>query len=212
MTTQSAKDQPITMVRSGPAGGVIASCHIGALTENPNLIVADMGGTSVDTCLIAKGAPTFTTKEELEWGIPIASTMIDVRSIGAGGGSMAWIDPAGILKVGPQSAGADPGPVCYQKGGTVPTVTDANLVLGRLDPDLLLAGEIELDLEAARKAIKEFSQKIRLDPYELAYGIINIANNNMAQALRLVSVDKGYDPRDFAIIGRFPIQTYLSEL
>ena len=200
MTTQSAKDQPITMVRSGPAGGVIASCYIGLLTENPHLIVADMGGTSFDTCLIAKGVPTFTTKEELEWGIPIASTMIDVRSIGAGGGSMAWIDPAGILKVGPQSAGADPGPVCYQKGGRVPTVTDANLILGRLDPDLLLAGEIKLDSEAARKAVEKLARKMGLDPHEIAYGIINIANNNMAQALRLVSVDKGYDPRDFTII------------
>jgi N-methylhydantoinase A len=200
MTTQSAKDQPITMVRSGPAGGVIAACHIGQLTGNPNLIVADMGGTSFDTCLIAKGAPTFTTKEELEWGIPISSTMVDVRSIGAGGGSMAWIDQAGILKVGPQSAGADPGPVCYGKGGTVPTVTDANLVLGRLDPDLLLAGEIRLDSEASSTAINDFARKMHLDPYELAYGIVNIANNNMAQALRLVSVDKGHDPRDFAII------------
>jgi N-methylhydantoinase A len=200
MTTETAREQPIAMVRSGPAGGVIASCHIGTLTENPNLIVADMGGTSFDTCLIANGVPTYTTKEELEWGIPIASNMIDVRSIGAGGGSMAWIDPAGILKVGPQSAGADPGPVCYRKGGTVPTVTDANLVLGRLDPDLLLAGEVKLDRERALEAIKGFAETMQLDPYELAYGIINIANNNMAQALRLVSVDKGYDPRDFAII------------
>ncbi|NIQ39442.1 MAG: hydantoinase/oxoprolinase family protein [Proteobacteria bacterium] len=200
MTTQSAKEQPMAMVRSGPAGGVIASCHIGRLTKNPNLIVADMGGTSFDTCLIAKGVPTFTTKEELEWGIPIASNMIDVRSIGAGGGSMAWIDAAGILKVGPQSAGADPGPVCYGKGGTVPTVTDANLVLGRLDPDLLLAGEIQVNLDMAKGAIKDFADRMRLDLYELAHGIVDIANNNMAQALRLVSVDKGHDPRDFAII------------
>jgi len=200
MTTKSAKEQPITMVRSGPAGGVIAACHIGRITGNPNLIVADMGGTSFDTCLIPDGNPTFTTKEELEWGIPISSNMIDVRSIGAGGGSMAWIDQAGILKVGPQSAGAEPGPICYGKGGKVPTVTDANLVLGRLDPDLLLAGEIKLDLEASREAINEFAQKMNLDLYELAYGIVNIANNNMAQALRLVSVDKGHDPRDFAII------------
>jgi len=200
MTTQSAKEQPITMVRSGPAGGVIAACHIGQLTDNPNLIVADMGGTSFDTCLIANGNPTFTTKEELEWGIPISSNMIDVRSIGAGGGSMAWVDPAGILKVGPRSAGAVPGPVCYGKGGSVPTVTDANLILGRLDPDLLLAGEIKLDLKASHDAIKEFAHRMNFDLYELAYGIINIANNNMAQALRLVSVDKGLDPRDFAII------------
>jgi N-methylhydantoinase A len=200
MTPQAAKDQPITMVRSGPAGGVIAACHIGRIAGTPNLIVADMGGTSFDTCLITNGVPTFTTKEELEWGIPIATPMIDVRSIGAGGGSMAWADPAGILKVGPQSAGADPGPVCYQKGGSVPTVTDANLVLGRLDPDLLLAGELKLDLEAANTAIRDFAEKIRLDANELAHGIITIANNNMAQALRLVSVDKGYDPRDFSII------------
>jgi len=200
MTTQSAKEQPITMVRSGPAGGVIASCYIGKLTGNPNLVVADMGGTSFDTCLIVNSMPTFTNKEELEWGIPIASTMVDVRSIGAGGGSMAWIDPAGILKVGPESAGADPGPVCYRKGGKTPTVTDANLVLGRLDSDQLLAGEIKLDLQAATKRMNELAEQMKLDLNELAYGIIEIANNNMAQALRLVSVDKGYDPRDFAVI------------
>ncbi|MBM4437847.1 MAG: hydantoinase/oxoprolinase family protein, partial [Actinobacteria bacterium] len=142
MTTASAKAEPVTMIQSGPAGGVIASVRLGQMLAIDPLITADIGGTSFDTCLIAKGRPATTTTTELEFGIPIATPMLNIRSIGAGGGSMAWLDPAGILKVGPQSAGAEPGPACYGRGGEAATSTDANLVLGRLDPQFPLGGDV----------------------------------------------------------------------
>jgi N-methylhydantoinase A len=200
MTTGGARERPVSVVRSGPAGGVVASVFIGELTGRPNLILADMGGTSFDTCLVRDGEPALTTQAEIEWGIPIANPMVDVRSIGAGGGSVAWLDTAGILRVGPRSAGSVPGPACYGRGGEEATVTDANLVLGRLSPELPLAGDVDLHIEAADRTIGSLARSMGRSVEDVALGIVRIADNNMAQALRLVSVDRGHDPREFALI------------
>ncbi len=195
MTSERASEQPVSLVRSGPSGGIMACQQLGKLLGIGDLIAADMGGTSFEACLLPGGEPTFTNREELEWGIPIALTMVDARSIGAGGGSIARVDAAGILRVGPDSARADPGPACYKRGGTQPTVTDANAVLGRLAPEFRLAGDFELDFGAAATAVDTLASSLGLDRVRVAQGIVDVANNNMAQALRLVSTDRGYDPR-----------------
>jgi N-methylhydantoinase A len=200
MTSKRAGELPVALVRSGPSGGIVACQQLGAMLGIGDLIAADMGGTSFEACLLPEGRPTFTNTEELEWGVPIALTMVDARSIGAGGGSLAQIDAAGILRVGPESAGADPGPVCYGRGGTQPTTTDANAVLGRLAPEFRLAGEYELDFGAAEAAIDKLADQLGLGRPRTAQGIIDVANNNMAQALRLVSTDRGYDPRDATLL------------
>ena len=172
-----------------------------------------MGGTTAKAGLIQGGAPSVTKDYEVGTtaqsgvgatrgaGYPIRTPVIDLVEIGAGGGSIAWVDPGGILRVGPQSAGADPGPVCYGRGGTQPTVTDANLVLGRLNPSYFLGGEIALDPAAAQRAIEQHcAQPLGMDLVEAAHGIVEIANTAMVNALRLVSVQRGYDPRDFALV------------
>ena len=200
MTSSRASEQPVSLVRSGPSGGIMACQQLGKLVGLDDLIAADMGGTSFEACLLPRGEPTFTNREELEWGIPIALTMVDARSIGAGGGSIARVDAAGILRVGPDSARADPGPACYKRGGTQPTVTDANAVLGRLAPEFRLAGDFELDFGAAETAVDTLAEPLGLDRVRVAQGIVDVANNNMAQALRLVSTDRGYDPRGAALV------------
>lgn len=200
MTSSRASEQPVSLVRSGPSGGIMACQQLGKLVGLGDLIAADMGGTSFEACLLPGGEPTFTNREELEWGIPIALTMVDARSIGAGGGSIARVDAAGILRVGPDSARADPGPACYKRGGTQPTVTDANAVLGRLAPEFRLAGDFELDFGAAETAVDTLAEPLGLDRVRVAQGIVDVANNNMAQALRLVSTDRGYDPRGAALV------------
>lgn len=200
MSSEKAREQPVSLVRSGPSGGVMASSYLGNALGLGDLIAADMGGTSFEACLLPNSEPAFTNLEELEYGVPIALTMVDARAIGAGGGSLAWIDAAGILKVGPESAGADPGPACYAQGGTRPTVTDANAVLGRLAPEFLLAGDLELDFAAAETALEPLAAELDLAPERVALGIIDVANHNMAQALRLVSTDRGHDPRDSTLV------------
>ena len=200
MTSQKAREQPVALVRSGPSGGIMASSHVGKLLGLGDLIACDMGGTSFEACLLPGSEPTFTNLEELEDGVPIALTMVDARAIGAGGGSLAWVDAAGILKVGPESAGADPGPACYGRGGTQATVTDANAVLGRLAPEFLLAGDLELDVEAAARALDALAGRLGLSRERVAQGIVDVASHNMAQALRLVSTDRGYDPRGSTLV------------
>jgi len=200
MTSRRASEMPVSLVRSGPSGGIVACQQLGAMLGTGDIIAADMGGTSFEACLLPGGEPTYTNGEELEWGIPIALTMVDARSIGAGGGSLARIDAAGIMTVGPESAGADPGPVCYGRGGTEPTVTDANAVLGRLAPEFRLAGQYELDFDAAAGAIDSLADRLNVSRTRVAQGVVDIANHNMAQALRLVSTDRGYDPRDATLL------------
>jgi N-methylhydantoinase A len=200
MSSEKAREQPVALVRSGPSGGIMASSALGRRLGLGDLVACDMGGTSFEACLLPGGEPAFTNLEELEYGVPIALTMVDARAIGAGGGSLAWVDAAGILKVGPQSAGADPGPACYGRGGTEATVTDANAHLGRLAPEFLLAGDLALDLDAAAKALDPLAERLGLPRERIAQGIVDVATGNMAQALRLVSTDRGYDPRGSTLV------------
>ena len=212
-TFASASEKPVFMVESGPAAGVIAATYLGTALGHPDVISFDMGGTTAKAGLVQDGVPRVTKEYEVGTaaksgvgasrgaGYPIRTPVIDLVEIGAGGGSIAWVDSGGILRVGPQSAGADPGPVCYGKGGEEPTITDANLVLGRLNPSYFLGGEIELEVEAARNAILEKCAKpLGMGVVETALGIVEIANTVMTNALRLVSVQRGYDPRDFVLV------------
>ena len=186
---------------SGPAGGAMAGVQVGRETGHDNVITIDMGGTSLDICLIEDGQPHATTEAEIA-GYAIKLPMLDIHTIGAGGGSLAWIDAGGALRVGPESAGADPGPVCYGQGGTQPTVTDAHAVLGRLNPSGLLGGEMALDVEAARNAIREqIAKPLDTTVEEAASGILKVVNATMMRGIRVVSVERGRDPRQFALVG-----------
>jgi N-methylhydantoinase A len=196
---QTAARQPVHLALSGPAAGAIGASAIGRLAGYADAMSIDMGGTSADVCLIKGGHPSVTYEGEIG-PFPLQIPMTDIHTIGAGGGSIAAVTALGSLVVGPHSAGAMPGPACYGHGGTAPTVTDANLVLGRLPPHLL-GGEVPLNVELARQAIHDhIAAPLGLDLYAAAAGMLQIVNNNMVGALRVVSVEKGYDPRDFALI------------
>ena len=200
VSSRVVTDRAINTVMSGPASGVIAAAFTGVRCGFPNVITYDMGGTSSDVGLVQGGIPEVSSERELEYGMPIHVPMVDVHSIGAGGGSIASIDDAGILQVGPQSAGATPGPICYGRGGTQPTITDANLILGRLNADTLLAVDPQLSIAAVRERIHQVVGKpLELDASQAAAAILQIANHRMAGAVRLVSLGRGYDPRDFAL-------------
>jgi N-methylhydantoinase A len=212
--SDAAARRPVFMVESGPAAGVIASAHLGETLGLADLLSFDMGGTTAKVGLIQDGRPSVTKDYSVGGhagagigamslsGYPVRTPVVDLVEIGAGGGSIAWVDSGGLLRVGPQSAGADPGPVCYRRGGTDPTVTDANVVLGRLNPAYFLGGEMDLDVDGARAAIEERCAKpLGLDVTAAAYGIVEIANAAMVNALQLISVQRGYDPRDFVLVG-----------
>ena len=162
-TAEAAETEPIKLLLSGLAGGIIAGHYFGQLAGIDNLVTLDMGGTSCDVGLIRGGKIAHSTNFEIEWGLPVATPTIDLTTIGAGGGSIAWIDKGGLLRVGPQSAGADPGPVCYDAGGEEVTVTDANLVLGRLNPDYFLGGKIALNVAKAEQKLTELGERLGLD-------------------------------------------------
>ena len=199
MTAKLASQKSVATILSGPAGGVIGSQGISVLAGNKDVITLDMGGTSADICLINNGK-FLTTKESEIGGHAVKVPMIDINTIGAGGGSIAWIDPGGLLRVGPQSAGADPGPACYGKGGTLPTVTDANLVLGRLNPDYYVGGEMRIDVSLSKAAIqKQVAEPLKLSMEAAAEGILKVVNANMIRGIRRVSVQRGHDPRQFAL-------------
>jgi N-methylhydantoinase A len=196
-----ASSAPVRTILSGPAGGVIGSHLIGQRSGYDNLITLDMGGTSCDVAVIRDGQPEVTKEGAVEYNVPITVPMIKIETIGAGGGSIAWIDRGGALKVGPQSAGASPGPACYRQGGTQPTVTDAHLLLGRLTARGLLGGRLHLDEELARAAFEEhICQPLALDLDNATGGVIRIANVMMAEAIRLLTINKGLDPRDFVLL------------
>ncbi len=212
-TFAAGAERPVFMVESGPAAGVIAASYLGAELGKPNLLSFDMGGTTAKTGLIQESVPQITKEYEVGsaaspsdhggkgGGYPLRTPVIDLVEIGAGGGSVAWVDSASLLRVGPRSAGADPGPVCYASGGTEPTITDANLVLGRIDPGYFLGGEIALDVAAAREAIAaSCARSLNMELVEAAHGIVEIANAAMAGALRRISIQRGFDPRDFALV------------
>jgi N-methylhydantoinase A len=199
MSIATVRDTPVRTCVSGPAAGVVGAAEIGRVAGFPNLITFDVGGTSTDVSLIHRSTPLYTSSR-LVAGYPVKTPMLDIHVIGAGGGSIAHIDDAGALKVGPRSAGADPGPVAYGKGGMEPTITDANLVLGRLDAATLLGGRMTIDVEAARRAIGDrVATPLGLTLEAAALGVIQIANANMSRAIRSVSVEKGYDVGDFAL-------------
>jgi N-methylhydantoinase A len=212
-TSASATERPVFMVESGPAAGVIAASYLGGALGYRNMISFDMGGTTAKGALILNGVPRVTKEYEVGstarantsgqtgTGYPIRTPVIDLVEIGTGGGSIAWVDSGGALRVGPQSAGADPGPACYGRGGDKPTVTDANLVLGRLNPRFFLGGELELDVARARATIEEkCARALRLDVVETASAIVEVCNNAMINAVRLVSIQRGYDPRELVLV------------
>ena len=194
-----AADHAALTVLSGPAGGAAAAALLAERCGEPDLLCFDMGGTSCDVCVVEGGRVRETTAREVG-GRPLALPMVDIHTVGAGGGSIGWRDPGGALRVGPRSAGADPGPACYGRGGTEPTVTDANLVLGHLSADVPLAGDVELDADAAQAAVERLAGELGLDAHECAEGIVRVANAEMIRALRVMTVERGIDPRRFALL------------
>ncbi|HEM61918.1 MAG TPA: hydantoinase/oxoprolinase family protein, partial [Chloroflexi bacterium] len=200
MTTEMAKHRAVNIVNSGPAGGALAAAYVGRLTGDQQVISVDMGGTSFDVGVIDRGEPRVAPESQFE-GFPVKIPILDVEAIGAGGGSLAWIDQGGALNVGPESAGSQPGPACYGLGGERPTVTDANLVLGRLNPEYFLGGEMKLYPELAEKAIlKHVAEPLGVSLEEAASGIIRVVNANMERAISVNSTEKGFDVREFALL------------
>ena len=200
MTLEEASRHPIQMTLSGPTGGVVGAKQIARSVGVDHLVTLDMGGTSTDVSTVVGGSESFTTSFEIEFGLPIQIPMIDIRTMGAGGGSLAWIDKGGMLRMGPESAGANPGPACYGLGGTRATATDANLTLGRINPANFLGGAMALDAQAAAKAIAQVAGAIDKPVEETALAMVQIANNNMIGALRSVLTERGLDPRDFTLL------------
>jgi N-methylhydantoinase A len=199
MSVETAKRLPVRTALSGPAAGVIAGAHIAASAGFANVITCDMGGTSFDVSLIAEGKTALAAETSIDFGLTVRTPMIEITTIGAGGGSIAFVDGGGILQVGPQSAGAEPGPACYGLGNERPTVTDADVLTGRIDAARPIGGKIaRLDVDAARRAIEiHVGRPLGLDAMAAAEAIIRVANSRMAGAIRLVSIERGHDPRDF---------------
>jgi N-methylhydantoinase A len=201
MTARAARRRPIETFLSGPAGGVVAARAEGVEAGRPNLIAIDMGGTSFDVSLITAGEPETTTQSWIDDTTPVSLAMLDIRAIGAGGGSIAWIDFGGALKVGPRSAGAVPGPACYGAGGIEATVTDANVVLGRLGRRTLLGGQLEIDPELAATALERaVCTPLGIDLLHAAAGVVRICVSNMAGEIRALTAERGVDPSDYALL------------
>ena len=198
-TIGQVRQRPVFTMASGPSAGVAGATFVAESAHHDRIITFDMGGTSTDVCVVAKGAPSTASQKEYQ-GYPVKGAMLDVDSVGAGGGSLAWIDAGGFLRVGPQSAGAEPGPACYGHGGTAPTVTDANLVLGRLAGDSPLGGATRLDARAAQAAVETLCPGLNLSPTDAALGVLTVVNTNMASAIRLATVERGLDPRTFTLV------------
>lgn len=197
---KTAIKMPVRTMLSGPAGGVLAGTAAARNTPYKNMITIDMGGTSLDTALIENEKPQFTTMSEID-GRPIKVPMVEMHTIGSGGGSIAWIDAGGALRVGPHSAGADPGPVCYGKGGTEPTVSDANVILRRLNPESILGGKMKMDVDAARRVMEEkIAVPLGITVEEAAEGVLKVINANVVRGIRVISIEKGHDPRQFSLM------------
>jgi len=204
-SVEKTREIPITMIESGPASGFWGAAELGRLIGEPNVVALDIGGTTAKCSLIEGGQVRIISnywieRSRLSAGYPILVPVVDLVEIGQGGGSIAWVDDFGKLHVGPQSAGAVPGPAAYGKGGTEPTTTDANLALGRINRDYFCGGEIEADMGAVERALSATADRLGVDTTEAARGIVRIANNNMVNALKLVSLNRGYDPRDFTLV------------
>ncbi|MGI9657702.1 MAG: hydantoinase/oxoprolinase family protein, partial [Gaiellaceae bacterium] len=188
------------LLLSGIAGGAIGGAHFARSAGADQAIVLDMGGTSCDVCLIVDGEPLYSSDYEIEFGLPVSVPSVSTRTIGAGGGSIGWVDPGGFLQVGLQSAGAVPGPACYGQGGEEATITDANVALGRLDPSFFLGGRIQLDTELSKQAVGALAAKLEMSDVETASAMLRITNENMANAIRIVTVEEGIDPRQLALV------------
>lgn len=199
MSVTSTKERPVDTAFSGPSGGAVGAAYLARRVGVPNVLTLDMGGTSTDVALVRDGAATIKREAQLGY-YQFQSRGVDIHSVGSGGGSIAYLTPVGALRVGPQSAGADPGPACYGRGGEQPTVTDANVVLHRIPPGARLGGTLELDEEAARRAVDSIAQGLRADTTTTAQAILEMVNENMHAALRVVSVERGYDPREFGLL------------
>ncbi|TWH19792.1 hydantoinase/oxoprolinase family protein [Prauserella rugosa] len=195
---ETAERTPSRMVLSGPSTGVVGAAELASASGYPDIITFDVGGTSSDVSLVQDGVPKVTNGTEID-GRPVRAPMLDIHTVGAGGGSIAWIDAGGALKVGPASAGADPGPACYGRGSE-PTVTDANVVLRVLNPEHLLDGRLGIDADAAHRAVESVAAPLGLDVCDAAAGIVRVITANMARAIRVISVQRGYDPRDYALV------------
>jgi N-methylhydantoinase A len=201
MLSGAAADAPIQTVMSGPAGGMTATEHIARALGEVNVVTLDMGGTSADVGILVGGAQRHTTEYEIEWGLPAAVPVIDIKSIGAGGGSIVWIDPGGLLRVGPQSAGAEPGPACYGHGGSEATITDAAVVLGWIDPDYFLGGRLPLEADAAHAAVERaLAGPLGLGVHEAAHAALTISSENIVGAIREITIAQGIDPREVTLV------------
>jgi N-methylhydantoinase A len=200
-TAESASEAPVTLLLSGPAAGVLAGQWVGKLSGRENLITLDVGGTSADIGIITpRGIAEASARDTWIAGYPIMVPMIDIHTIGAGGGSIARVDAGGAFRVGPKSAGANPGPACYGRGGTEPTVTDANVVLGRLDKNFFVGGEMTIYPELSEQAISKLAGELNTGVPEAAEGVLTILNHNMANAIRSRTIQKGHDPRKFTLV------------
>jgi N-methylhydantoinase A len=198
VTARSTRQLSLQTLLSGPVGGTMGGVALARILDRPNLVCIDMGGTSFDVSLVVEGKPDVSSEASLE-GFPLLMSVVNIHTIGAGGGSIAY-DEAGGLRVGPESAGAEPGPACYGRGGTSPTVTDANVILGRVDLDWFAGGQMTLDIAAARTAVATLGAELGLETLELAEGICDVINAKMAQAIRTLTVEKGIEPRDFTLV------------
>ena len=193
------RQSAITALYSGPAAGVVGATRQAARSGFRDLITFDMGGTSTDVCLVQDGRPSLASESEID-GLPIRTPVLDIVSVGAGGGSIVWVDDGGMLRVGPQSAGADPGPACYGKGGTAPATTDAHIVIGTIRPGAFLGGRMSLDGDAARRAFEPLATRFDLSVEQAAASALQLADANIVRAIQLVSTERGRDPRDYALV------------
>ena len=196
---EAAQQQAVNVILSGPAAGVVGAAYVAEVAGYNNIITLDMGGTSTDVCLVHAGKPSITTDSQIS-GLPIRVPMVEIITVGAGGGSIAYMDPGGMLKVGPESAGADPGPSCYGKGGSLPTVTDANVLRGLIRSDKFFGGKLQLRIDLAETAISKLADVLKMDTLTLAEGIGKVADSNMVDAIRLASLERGHDPRDYTLV------------
>ena len=195
-----ARSRPAHLLLSGIAGGGIGGAYVARAAGVDRALALDMGGTSCDVCVILDGEPLYSSDFELEFGFPVSVPSVSTRTIGAGGGSIGWVDPGGFLQVGPQSAGAVPGPACYGQGGEEATITDANLVLGRLDPAFFLGGQLPLDQALASRAVERLGARLERQAIETASAMVRVCNENMANAIRILTVEQGTDPREHSLI------------
>jgi N-methylhydantoinase A len=195
-----ARSRPAHLLLSGIAGGGIGGAYVARAAGAGRALALDMGGTSCDVCVVVDGEPLYSSDFELEFGFPVSVPSVSTRTIGAGGGSIGWVDPGGFLQVGPQSAGAVPGPACYGQGGEEATITDANLVLGRLDPGFFLGGRLQLDPALAAGALARLGERLGRDELETASAMVRVCNENMANAIRILTVEQGTDPREHSLI------------